>query len=146
MIFLYTDKHQYFLQVNLNTLDIRVSYKIILSLLMSMISIIKILNVTSLQFLNKISKKLALSFWTEVSRHTQSIQNRKLVIFFQYLKKKLSRLLLCSIVMQNIQDILRGSGHVCCYQLLYNVSRYNFEKLIGTLIFWTKTVCAYDIP
>ena len=43
-------------------------------------------------------------------------------------------------------DILRGSGHVCCYQLLYNVSRYNFEKLIGTLIFWTKTVCAYDIP
>ena len=108
MIFLYTDKHQYFLQVNLNTLDIRVSYKIILSLLMSMISIIKILNVTSLQFLNKISKKLALSFWTEVSRHTQSIQNRKLVIFFQYLKKKLSRLLLCSIVMQNIQIFYGG--------------------------------------
>ena len=108
MIFLYTDKHQYFLQVNLNTLDIRVSYKIILSLLMSMISIIKILNVTSLQFLNKISKKLALSFWTEVSRHTQSIQNRKLVIFFQYLKKKLSRLLLCFIVMQNIQIFYGG--------------------------------------
>ena len=37
MIFLYTDKHQYFLQVNLNILDIKVSYKIILSLLMSMI-------------------------------------------------------------------------------------------------------------
>ena len=38
-------------------------------------------------------------------RHVQSIQNRKLVIFvmLQYLKKKVSQLLLCSIVMKNIQ-------------------------------------------
>ena len=35
--FLHADKHQSFLQVNLNTLGIKVSYKVIISLLMSMI-------------------------------------------------------------------------------------------------------------
>ena len=47
--------------------------------------------------------KLALSFLMEVPRHVQSIQNRKLVIFLQYTKKKVRQLLLCSIVMPNIQ-------------------------------------------
>ena len=47
--------------------------------------------------------KSTLSFSVEVARHIQSIQNRNLVMFLQYLKKKLSQLLLCSIVMQNIQ-------------------------------------------
>ena len=46
--------------------------------------------------------KLALSFLMEVTRHVQSTQNRKLVIFLQYIKKKVSKLLLRSIVMQNI--------------------------------------------
>ena len=47
--------------------------------------------------------KVALSFLLEVARHVQSTQNqnRKLVIFLQYLKN-VSQLLLCSIVMQNI--------------------------------------------
>ena len=35
--FLHADKHQSFLQVNLNTLGIKVSYKVIISLLVSMI-------------------------------------------------------------------------------------------------------------
>ena len=39
----------------------------------------------------------------EVVRHVQSTQNRKLVIFFQYIHKKLLQLLFFSIVMQNIQ-------------------------------------------
>ena len=38
----------------------------------------------------------------EVARHAQSTQNRKLAIFLQ-LKEKILQLLLCSIVMQNIQ-------------------------------------------
>ena len=35
--FLHADKHQSFLQVDFNTLDIKVSYNVILSLMMSMI-------------------------------------------------------------------------------------------------------------
>ena len=52
--------------------------------------------------------KLALWFLMEVARHVQSTQNRKLVIFLQYLKKKVLQLLLCSIVMQNIQIFYGG--------------------------------------
>ena len=63
--------------------------------------------------------KLVLSFLVEVARHVQSNRNRKLVIFLQYLKKKVSRLPLCSIVIQNIHNyILRGSSMfvvTCCY-------------------------------
>ena len=40
--------------------------------------------------------KLALFFLMEVARHVQSIQNKKVVIFLQYIKKKVSQLLLCS--------------------------------------------------
>ena len=47
--------------------------------------------------------KLALLLLMEVARHVQSIQNRKLVIFLQYNKEKVLQLLLCFIVMQNIQ-------------------------------------------
>ena len=45
--------------------------------------------------------KLALSFFMEVARFVQSNQ-KKLVIFLQFIKKK-KKLLLCSIVMQNIR-------------------------------------------
>ena len=75
--------------------------------------------------------KLVLSFLVEVARHIQSTQNRKLVMCLQYLKKKVSQLRLCSIVMQNIQIFFLGSSHVLCY--LYILSSYNFEKLIQTL-------------
>ena len=37
------------------------------------------------------------------SRYVQSTQNRNLVTFLQYIKKKVSQLPLCSIVMQNIK-------------------------------------------
>ena len=124
MIFLHADKHQSFLQVNVNTLGIKVSYKVILSLLISMIkhsqSIQSNKFARSLQYLKNEARdgvhflhadkhqsfyKLALSFLMEVVRHVKSTQNqnRKLVIFLQYLKKILSQLLLCSTVMQNIQ-------------------------------------------
>ena len=56
--FSHVDKHQNFLQVDFNTLGIKVSYKVILSLLLGMI------------------------------KHSQSTQSNKFVIFLQYLKKR----------------------------------------------------------
>ena len=44
-----------------------------------------------------------LLFLMEVVIHVQSTQNRKFVIFLQYIKKKVLQLLLRSVVMQNIQ-------------------------------------------
>ena len=44
----------------------------------------------------------------EVAIHVHNTQNRKLVIFVQYIKKKVSELLLCSVVMQNIQIFYGG--------------------------------------
>ena len=81
-----------FLQVDFNTLVIKVSYKLTLSLLMDIDTIL-------IQYLKKEVRngvcflhedkhqsfyKLALSFLIEVARHIQSTQNRKLVIFLQY--------------------------------------------------------------
>ena len=47
--------------------------------------------------------KLPLLFLKEVTTHAQITQNRKLVIFMQYLKKKVLQLLLYSAAMQIIQ-------------------------------------------
>ena len=44
----------------------------------------------------------------EVARHAQNTQNSRLVVLFQYIKKKVLELLLCSIVMQNIQIFYEG--------------------------------------
>ena len=43
----------------------------------------------------------------EVARHVQSTLNKKLVKFLQYIEKKVLQLLLCFIVMQNIQILYR---------------------------------------
>ena len=56
--FLHADKHPSFLLVDFNTLGIKISYKVILSLLTGMI------------------------------KHSQSTQNNKFVIYLQYLKKR----------------------------------------------------------
>ena len=56
--FLHADKHQSFLQVNFKTLGIKVSYKVILSLLMGLI------------------------------KHYYSIRSNKFPISLQYLKKE----------------------------------------------------------
>ena len=106
-------------------INIKVSHKLI-----SLSSIPKVLKVTSFQYLKKevrngvhflhavkhqSSYKVTLSFLMEVARHVQSTQNKKLVMFFQYIKKKLLQLFLCSIVMQKKSGILRGSSQVRCY-------------------------------
>ena len=46
--------------------------------------------------------KLVLSFLIKLTRHVQNTQNRKLVIFLQYIRKNVVTAL-CCIVMQNIQ-------------------------------------------
>ena len=126
--FLHADKHQSFLQVDLNTLGIKVSWKVILSFLMGMIKHSQSTQsnkfAISLQYLKREVRdrvhflhadkhqsfyKLALSLLMEVARDVQSTQNRKLLIFLQYLKKKVSHMLLCSIVMENIQIFFGGS-------------------------------------
>ena len=62
--FLHADKHQLFLKVYLNTLGVKVSYQLILSLLIGMIKnsqstqrILKVLKLTRLQYLYNISEK-----------------------------------------------------------------------------------------
>ena len=141
LVFLHTDKHQRFLQVDFNTLGIKVSYKVILSLLMGMIKYSQNTGrnkfAISLQYLRKEVRnrvhflhadkhqsfyKFTLSFSAEVARHIQSTQNRKLVMFLQYLKKKVSQLLLCSIVMQNIQIFYGGPVmfSVTCYHIIFH--------------------------
>ena len=141
LIFLHTDKHQRFLQVDFNTLSIKVSYKVILSLLMGMIKYSQNNRrnkfAISLQYLKKEVRnrvhflhadkhqsfyKFTLSFSAEVARHIQSIQNRKLVMFLQYREKKVSQLLLCSIMMQNIQIFYGGPVmfSVTCYHIIFH--------------------------
>ena len=117
-------------------MNIKVSYRLISTLWASKMptrwyyhycwvwsSILKVLKVISLQYLYNISKKevrkgvhflhadehqsfykLGLLFLMEVARYVQSTQNRKLVIFLQ----RVLQLLLCSIVMQNIQIFYGG--------------------------------------
>ena len=118
LAFLHADKHQSFLQVYFNTLGVKVSYKLILLLLIGMIKHSQSTQIDkfaiSLQYLKKGKEfifciQINIKFLQagillrEVVRHVQSLQNRNLVIFLQYLKNILRQLLLCSIVMQNIQ-------------------------------------------
>ena len=116
------DEHQSFLQVDFNTLGIKDAYKVILSLLMGMIKHSQSTQsnkfAIALQYLEKRSQgvhflhadehqsfyKSELLFLIKVARYVQSTQNRMLVIFLQ----RVLQLLLCSIVMQNIQIFYGG--------------------------------------
>ena len=56
LIFLHADKHQSFLEVDFNTLGIKISYKVILSLLMGMIKHSQSTQSNKFQYLYNISK------------------------------------------------------------------------------------------
>ena len=119
---MHADKHQNFLQNDYNSLGIKVSYKVILSLMGMIknsqstqsskfaISLPYLKNEVrdGVHFLNPAKHqnfyKLALLLLMELARHVQSTQKRKLVIFLQYIKKRVLQLALCSIVMQDIQS------------------------------------------
>ena len=94
VFFWHANKHQNFLQAYFNTLSVKVSYKLILSLLMSMI-----MDSQSTQ-INKFAMSLQ---YLKFTRHVQKFPNRNLEIFLQYLKKKVLQLLLCSILLRSIQ-------------------------------------------
>ena len=121
--FLHADKHQSFLQIDFDTFDIKVSYKMILSS-----RILKVLKITSLQYFKKEVRNGVNSLHVDSSKflqvdiivfdrsanvHVQSTQNRKLEIFCNILRKKYRNCFFCSIVMQNIQ-IFYG-GLLRCY-------------------------------
>ena len=63
------------------------------------------------------------------ARHVQNTQNKKLVIFLQYVKKKVLQMLLCSIVMQNIQIFYRGPVFlvVTCFKMN---CKNNFDTIL----------------
>ena len=108
--------HASFLQVDFNSLVIKVSYN-----WWAWSSILKVIKPSSLQYLYSISKKnlgmefifcmqintsfykLALSFLMEVTSIVQNTQNRKMVIFLQCIETIVWQLCFFSIVMQNIQ-------------------------------------------
>ena len=73
---------------------------------------------------------LALSILIEVARHFESTQIGKLVIFLQCVKKKVSKLILCSTVMQNIQIFYRGPVMfvVTCSLLSSMLMYHNFQE------------------
>ena len=91
----------------------------------------------------------------EVARYVQGIQNRKLVTFLQYIKKKVLQLLFCSIVMQNIQIFLEGRIMFivtccsffsfcildCCYEVDV-ISKFNIHSLNTCMFsfYWCSTV------
>ena len=52
--------------------------------------------------------KFGLLFLMQVARYVQSTQNTNLEIFLQYIKKRVSQLLLYSVAMQNIQIFYQG--------------------------------------
>ena len=60
--------------------------------------------------------KLVLSFLMEMARHIQNTQNRKLVVFLQYIKKN-GRNCFFFYCDAKHSDILWGSSHICCYLL-----------------------------
>ena len=115
---------QSFLKVYFNTFSVKVSYKVDIIIINGHDQITQSNNFAiSLQYLKKEVRnedhfwqadkrqtfyKLVLSFFMEVARHVQNTQNRKLVMFLQYIRKNVATALF-SIVMQNIQIFYRAS-------------------------------------
>ena len=72
------------------------------------------------------SYTLVLCFLMEVTRHVQNTQNKKLVIFFDILRK-FAETALCSIVMQSIQIFYGGPVMSVVTYILKGIS-YILEK------------------
>ena len=103
---MHADKHKSFLQVDFNTLSIKVSYRVILSLLMDMVKHSHSTQSNKFAiFLHYIKKelrdgvhflhadkhqsfyKLAVSFLMEVARHVQNTQSIGQKWFFEIIEK-----------------------------------------------------------
>ena len=128
---LHADKHQSDLQVDFNTLGTKFGYKVILWLLISMMKHSQITQSNNFANLCNISKKLGMEFIFCMQINTKVSKNwhycflweqkiRKLVIFLQYIKKKVFCIFITAFVFYcdvRHLGILWGSSHVCCYLL-----------------------------
>ena len=84
--------------------------------------------------------KLGLLFLMEVARYVQSTQNRKLVIFLQ----RVLQLLLCSIVIQNIQIFYGGPAMFIVIYLLHSQTRNVMPKYDNKII--KQHLCGEGLP
>ena len=142
--FLHADKHESLLQIDT-------------MILMAMFKHSQSPKIASWEFLYNISKKkkkkkkmvtdkvdflhqhqsfnkLALSFLMEVAKLVQSTQNRNSVIFWKYTKKKEWQMLLCSVVIPNIQIFY---GVQSCSLLLVFQKVRTFSSLSCITVAWT---------
>ena len=90
--------------------------------------------------------KLVLSFLVEVARHVQNTQNRRLVIFSRYIKKKLLQLL-CVLLWWKIFKYFKGSSHVrCCllFQVLIKWYLRFIRKPKPNSACWHFNICDND--
>ena len=117
------------IKVDFNTLGIKFSYRVILPLLLGMIKHAqstqsdkfpiylqylrkKVRNEVQFLHADKHQKflQVGIAGFDRSGQICPSTKNRKLIISLQYIKKIVSQLLLCSIVMQNIQPFYGGSA------------------------------------
>ena len=136
-------KHQSFLEVDFNTLDIKIFYKATGTIMKTWkawwwawSSVLKVLKVTSWQCPYNIStKKLCMDrvnfgvhqdqnfckldhqFLMKVDRHVQSTQKRKLVNLLQYIRQSIATVFVFYCEAKH-SDTLLGSSHDCCYLFL----------------------------
>ena len=147
---MHADKHQTFLQIDFSSLGIKVLYKVILSLLMAMIkhsqstqsNVQNLYNIwkkkrLGMEFIfcmqiNIKTPKLALLFFMEMARHVQSTQNRKLLIFFQYIKKSVTTALVFYFDAKH-SDIFWGSVMFVATCWKYFFSAINSLKMLPNL-------------
>ena len=137
------------IKVYCNTFDIKVSYKVDISIINGHDQAFQIAQsnkfAISLQYLKKeVSNrghfrhadkrrsfyKLVLSFSMEVTRHVQNTQNRKLRIFLQYIKKN-GRNCFVFYCDAKHSDILQESSHVRCYLFQFCFNQNYVEVAIN---------------
>ena len=88
--------------------------------------------------------KFGLLFLMQVARYVQSTQNTNLEIFLQYIKKRVSQLLLYSVVMQKIQIFYQGPVMFIA-SLLFTARLYDFlPKHWNTII--KQQLCEKELP
>ena len=147
------DKHQSSLPVDFNTLGINV-FSNVIGIIMNTwkawwwewSSILKVLKVTSLQYLYNISKKklwmefsifdVSYRFLMKVARHVQSTEKGSLLNFSNILRKSIATAFVFYCDAKH-SDTLLGSSHVCCYLFLGSCG----QKWAWSFRSWNSEIC-----
>ena len=132
--------HQSFLQGD------RHDHENVKGVVMGMISILKVLKVTSLQCLYNISKKklwmefsifdVSYRFLMKVARHVQSTEKGSLLNFSNILRKSIATAFVFYCDAKH-SDTLLGSSHVCCYLFLGGCG----QKWAWSFRSWNSEIC-----